>query len=184
MVAFVMPAACADILGVDVLPVGPLDAGRTDDAGPPPDHTSDTGSKDGEDAQCGPSLPAQVTFSGHPASAAELDLKFTKGPSYMLKRRVTHAPDAQGEDTFAVIAPTLPACTSSYHDDGQSGGYGTAEDGGLEWNWQYTYELQVLLPDGGVDPSFPAAALTLQTWSSPTEPSMDDASVTVTADGG
>jgi hypothetical protein len=169
-----MSAACAEVLGIDELPVYPRETGASDD------RIEDSGGHDStsERSDCDGSVPTTITFSGYSASDTEIALSFTKGPAYSLKRDVTQAHD--GGKNFQLIA-TIPACSAAYNDDGQSGEYGVTE-AGLIPNWQYSYELSPLLPNGDVDPTFGPLVLTFQTYSSPGANNFDDASVSELAD--
>jgi hypothetical protein len=172
LLSIAMSAACAQVLGIDELPVYPREAGASDDR-----IEDSAGRSDRSDSECDGSAPTTITFSGHSASDTEVELSFTKGPAYSLKRDVTQAHD--GGKNFQLIA-TIPACSTAYNDDGQSGEYGVNE-AGLMPNWQYSYELSPLLPSGEVDPAFGPLVLTFQTYSSPGAANFDDASVSESA---
>jgi hypothetical protein len=188
-----LSAGCAQILGVDELPVAPdggglTDAGRLEsgagevgmsDAAAPEvvaeDGTVDVGSDQSlvdSGFDCG--NPAEILFSGWSVSDSAIKFEFTPGPAYRLTREVTHADD-EGDDFFF-----LPQCTSTYED-------GVMTGMPLNSNWQYTYVLQPLSPDGGDDPSFGPLTLIIQTWDKPNDPqgpSGDGSTFEWAADGG
>jgi len=187
-----LSAGCAQILGVDELPiypdggglngVGPLESGTAEvgmsDAAAPEvvaeDGTVDVGSDQGlvdSGPDCG--SPAEILFSGWSVSDTAIKFEFTPGPAYRLTREVTHADD-DGVDVFF-----LPQCTSTYED-------GVMTGMPLNPNWQYTYVLQALSPEGGDDPSFGPLTLTIQTWDKPNDPQgpSGDGSTSEWADGG
>jgi hypothetical protein len=168
-----LAAACANLLDIEDLPVGPPDGGAPEDAHSQRDAKAEAG--------CNAQPPAEITLSGFSVSTSQIDLEFTKGPSYSLKRKVTHAHDTGDDAAWVVLASRLPPCSSAFHDNGEgaTGVYGV--DGGLTENWQYSYELTVLLPSGEIDTDFPVLSLTIQTWAEPGHPNEDDASFTVSA---
>jgi hypothetical protein len=155
-------AGCARVLGIEELPVYPSEAGV--------DGGTDTETPDRADDEattaCPGPLPPTIAFSGYSVSSWEIDLAFTPGPLYSLKRVATHAADGP-PSYWTNLASML--CAGSFQDQGQSLGPDALPDGGLNQNWQYTYELSVILPDGGTDPRVCPLDLTIQTWPSPSQ---------------
>jgi hypothetical protein len=183
-----LSAGCAQILGVDELPIYPNEGGALEtgtaevgvsDAGPPEvmaeagaaDVIPDEGLLLDSASDCG--TPEEIVFTGWSVSNSAIKFTFTPGPAYRLTRGVTHG-DADGEVLFM-----MPQCTSMYED-------GIMAGEPLNENWQYTYSLQALLPGGGDDPTFGPLTLVIQTWAAPNDPQgpSGDGSTTEWANGG
>jgi hypothetical protein len=152
--------------GVDA-PRSVRDAG-SDHASATPDAGHDSPGPTHPDAACWDGAsPSEVTFEGAGVSMSEIVLHFTSGPPYSLTRKITGLPDEP-----AYVLGSLPPCSRSFTDHGQSGGDGTEPEGGLIPNWDYTYRLTVLVADGGPDLRFDAMTLTVQTWNASDAPSV------------